>query len=102
MTIERPMFPPRDSSRRGFLTLAAGASVASVGTLAVAAMPATGPDSPACAIDPIFDLIAAHRAAHIAHLAALELRARYERRFGGSASWISEERSEEHTSELQS
>jgi hypothetical protein len=48
MTIERPMFPPRDSSRRGFLTVAAGASVASAGALAVAAMPATAPGRPSC------------------------------------------------------
>lgn len=30
MTIERPMFPPRDSSRRAFLTLAAGTGIISV------------------------------------------------------------------------
>jgi hypothetical protein len=36
MTIERPMFPPRDSSRRGFLTVAAGGAVAAVATKAVA------------------------------------------------------------------
>src|SRR5882724_11757199 len=86
-----PTNTPIDTTRRRFLTVAAGASVASVGTLAIAAMPVTGPDGPAYAIDPVFDLIDKHRKAHIAHLAALELRARYERRYGSSASWISEE-----------
>jgi hypothetical protein len=30
MTIERPMFPPRDSSRRGFLAISAGAAVVAI------------------------------------------------------------------------
>jgi hypothetical protein len=37
MTVERPMFPPQDSSRRGFLSLAAGASALAVIPKAVAA-----------------------------------------------------------------
>ncbi len=46
------------SSRRRFLMVSAAASVASVGTLAAAAMPATQ----ACAVsDPVFDLIASHK-----------------------------------------
>jgi hypothetical protein len=49
---------PVDPTRRYFLTVAAGASVVSVGTLAVAAMPATGP---ACAVDPIYAAIERHR-----------------------------------------
>lgn len=48
-----------DSNRRRFLAVAAGASV---GTMAVAAMPTTVPDSPACADDPAFALIAANAA----------------------------------------
>jgi hypothetical protein len=53
---------PVDQSRRRFLAVATGASVASVGTLAVAAaMPAAAPYSAACAVDPVFALIAAHR-----------------------------------------
>jgi hypothetical protein len=72
MTLSRPMFPPRDSSRRGFLTVAAGASVASVGTLAVAAMPAAAPVRGACAIDPAFALIDAKRAADAAHGVAID------------------------------
>jgi hypothetical protein len=44
-----------DATRRRFLAVAAGASVVSVGTLAVAAaMPGTGPGIAACAVDPIF------------------------------------------------
>jgi hypothetical protein len=63
MTIERLMFPPRDSSRRGFLAVAAAASVASVGALTVAAMPAAVPGRPACAVDPIFAAIEAFKRA---------------------------------------
>jgi hypothetical protein len=49
-----PLSTPIDTSRRRFLTVAAGTSIAYVGTLAVAAMPAGAPGSPACAADPIF------------------------------------------------
>jgi hypothetical protein len=56
--------PPVDQARRRFFAVAAGASVASVGTLAVAAMPA--------AIDPAFALIAAHRAAEVAHCEVID------------------------------
>jgi hypothetical protein len=45
MTYTRPMFPPR-ASRRGFLSVAAGASVATVGTLTAAvAVPIPSPDA---------------------------------------------------------
>jgi hypothetical protein len=56
-----PTNTPIDTNRRRFLTVAAGASVASVGTLAVAAAPATAPESAACAPDPIFAAIERHR-----------------------------------------
>jgi hypothetical protein len=59
MTIET-MFP-RDPMRRRFLSVAAGASVVSVGSLAVAAMPATAPDSGACSADPIYAAIELHK-----------------------------------------
>jgi hypothetical protein len=73
MTYSRPMFPPKDSSRRGFLAVAAGVSVASVGTLAVAAaMPSAAPYSAACAVDPIYAAIDAHRKASAAHWAAIK------------------------------
>jgi hypothetical protein len=52
-----PTNTPIDSKRRRFLALAAGASIASVGTLAAAAMPTAAPDSRACAADPAFALI---------------------------------------------
>jgi hypothetical protein len=85
-----PTNTPIDSTRRRFLTVAAGASVASVGSLAAAAMPAAAPDSAACAVDPIYAAIEAHRKAHAAHMASLELLNRFERRYGaGQGSWIS-------------
>ena len=72
MTIERPMFPPRDSSRRGFLTVAAGASIVSVGSLAAVAMPiSTTAGSPA---DPIYAAIERHKAAGIVWDAAVDVR----------------------------
>jgi hypothetical protein len=58
--------PPIDTTRRRFITVAAVASVVSIGTLAVAAMPAGAPDSAACAADPAFALIAAKRAGRCA------------------------------------
>jgi hypothetical protein len=83
MTIERPMFPPVDQARRHLLTVVAGGAVAA--TIPTAAlMAATAPD-------PMFDLIKAHRKAHAAHVASLNLQNRFERRFGiGEGNWISE------------
>jgi len=66
------MFPPVDSTRRRFLTTAAAASIASVGTLAVAAMPTASQASAACVIDPIFAIIEEHKALSIAFTAAIE------------------------------
>ena len=44
----------------------------------------------AAAIDPVFDLIETHRKTHIAHMAAIELQNRFERRYGaGHGNWIS-------------
>jgi hypothetical protein len=75
--------PPADQARRRFLAVAAGASVASVGTLAVAAMPAAAvTDSSACAIDPAFALIAAHRAAEIAHGDSIDAQDKAEDKYG--------------------
>jgi hypothetical protein len=94
MTIARPMFPPVDPTRRRFLTVAALASAVSAGTLAAAAR---APDVPKAVTvprpstpDPVFGLIEAHRKAHAAHMASLELQGRFERRYGiGHGSWIS-------------
>jgi hypothetical protein len=63
--------PPVDPTRRRFLAVAAGASVASVGTLAIAAaMPAAAPYSAACTVDPIFAAIDMYRQADAACIAA--------------------------------
>jgi hypothetical protein len=56
--------PPVDQARRRFLAVAAGASVASVGALAVAGIPTSD--------DPAFALIAAKRAADAAHCEAID------------------------------
>ena len=64
-----PLNTPTDTTRRRFLAVAAGASVASVGTLAVAAMPAAEAGIPA-ADDPIFAAIQAHCEAKAASDAA--------------------------------
>ena len=61
---------PVDQARRRFITVAAGASVASVGTLAVAAKPA------ACAVDPIYAAIERHKDLAKAFDAVWKLRAR--------------------------
>jgi hypothetical protein len=89
------MFPPRDPTRRRFLAVAAVASAVSAGTLAAAA--AMAPNVPQAVTmhghstpDPVFGLIEAHRKAHAAHVASLELQNRFERRYGsGQGSWIS-------------
>jgi hypothetical protein len=46
--------------------------------------------STAAAIDPLFELIATHRTAHIAHMASLNLQARLERNHDDRADWVSE------------
>src|SRR5450631_1675084 len=94
--IDHPMmFPPRDPTRRRFLAVAAVASAVGAGTLAAAA--AMDPSVPQAVTmprpsspDPVFGLIEAHRKAHAAHVASLELQNRFERRYGiGHGSWIS-------------
>jgi hypothetical protein len=71
--------PPVDHARRRFLAVAAGASVASVGTLAVAAaMPAAAQQRAACAVDPIFAAIEKHRVLIGPYAAAMKARARFD------------------------
>jgi hypothetical protein len=71
--------PPVDPTRRRFLAVAAGASVASAGTLAVAAaMPAAAPYSAACTVDPIYAAIEAHRKACREHHDAVEIHMNFE------------------------
>jgi hypothetical protein len=75
-----PTNTPIDTTRRRFLAVAAGASVVSVGALAVAAMPAAGPDSRACAADPAFALIAEKVAADIAHCESIDAQGEFDGR----------------------
>ena len=72
-----PLNTPIDTNRRRFLTVAA---VASVGTLAVAAMPAAAPDSAACAVDPIFAVIAEKLAADVTHEKAIDAQGEFDGR----------------------
>jgi hypothetical protein len=64
-------------------------AIATVGAAAIATTPPAivGLAEP----DPIFAVIEAHKAAHAAHIAALELQNRLERKHGiESSSWVSE------------
>jgi hypothetical protein len=78
--------PPSNTSvtRRNIIT-----GIATIGAAAVGLTVA--PDAgPAPAIDPVFELIDAHRKAHAAHVASLELQSRLEEKHGiGKVSWIS-------------
>jgi len=77
-----PTNTPVDHARRHFLTVAAACAASSI---AAPALPAVS------TIDPIFELIEAHRKGHAAHMASLELLNRFERRYGaGHGGWISE------------
>ncbi|MEH2569643.1 hypothetical protein [Bradyrhizobium sp. AZCC 2289] len=82
MTLQRPMFPPVDQTRRHVLTLAAGAVAATIAPAESATAPAP---------DPVFDLIEMHRRTHAAHMASLKLQDRLERRYGISSrvDWVS-------------
>jgi hypothetical protein len=76
--------PLVDPTRRHLLTIAAGGAVAAaIPTAVLAAAPA---------VDPVFDLIEAHRKAHAAHMAALALQSRLERKhgIGSHSSWVLE------------
>jgi hypothetical protein len=91
-----PTNTPIDTTRRRFLTVAAGSSIASVGALTVAAMPATAPDGGGCAAGPAFALIAEKLAADIAHCEAIDEqdKADVEHGFGSEAAWEANERCE--------
>lgn len=84
-----------DPTRRRFVIVAAVGSMVGAGSLAFAA---AAPNDVPLAVttprhsgqDPVFGLIEAHRKAHAAHMASLELQNRFERRYGaGHGSWIS-------------
>jgi hypothetical protein len=71
MTIERPMFPPVDPSRRGFLAQAA--AVAAGGAALGVAIPLPGSAEATERVpDPILAAIEEHRKADAAHLAAIK------------------------------
>jgi hypothetical protein len=77
--------PPTNTSRSRRAVLAGIVSAASVAV----ATPTTALTVTA-AVDPIFAAIEAHRKAHIAHMASLELQERFERRYGiGEGGWVS-------------
>lgn len=76
MTLQKPMFPPVDPTRRHFLTVAAGASVASVGSLAAASMPGLAP------VDPIYAVIEQHRKAALAYKEAMHIEFAFEENSG--------------------
>lgn len=54
---------PVDRTRRRFITIAAGASIVSVGSLAAAAMPNATPEANLAPVDPIYAAIEDHKAA---------------------------------------
>jgi hypothetical protein len=85
MTIERPMFPPVDQTRRRFLAVAAVGSMVGAGSLAfAAAAPNDVPQAVTNASpspvqrDPMFGMIEAHRKADRDHEAALDEQERLE------------------------
>jgi hypothetical protein len=71
MTIERPMFPPVDPTRRRFLSVAAGGTVAAA--IPTAVLAAADPD-------PAFALIAEKLAADVAHCEAIDIQGEIEGR----------------------
>jgi len=75
------MFPPVDPTRRRFLTVAAGASVAGSGVLLNAA--AMAPSVPQAALpDPIYAVIEQHRKAAREHIEAVRIQFAYEEHGG--------------------
>jgi hypothetical protein len=98
--------PPVDQARRRFLAVTVGASVASVATLAVAAMPVAAIGIPmtaaAPAIDPAFALIAAHRVAEIAHGDVINAQDEAEDKYGihSEEAWEAAERSGDMADEV--
>src|SRR6266849_4061937 len=87
MTLQRPMFPPVDTTRRRFLITAAVGSVVGAGSLAAAA--AAPNDVPQAVTtrrhskpDPAFALIADKRAADNAHGEAIDAQDQADDRYG--------------------
>jgi hypothetical protein len=59
-----PTNTPVDLTRRCFITIAAGASIVSVGSLVAAAAPNAAPEVSSAPVDPIYAAIEAHRTAY--------------------------------------
>ena len=59
-----PTNTPADTTRRRFITIAAGASIVSVGSLAAVAVPNAAPEANSAPVDPIYAAIEAHRTAY--------------------------------------
>lgn len=82
---DRPDETPLGDSPKPVRGLTRRSALAGLAMLPVA-VPAVG-----AAVDPVFELIEAHRKAHAAHMASLELGKRFELRYGlGRGNWISE------------
>lgn len=78
-----PTNTPIDTTRRRFITIAAGASIVSVGSLVAAAAPPNAtPEVSSAAVDPIYALIAAKQAADIAHGNAIDVQDDADTRYG--------------------
>jgi hypothetical protein len=68
---------PVDTTRRRFITIAAGASIISVGSLAAVAMPISATPVSDAPIDPIYAAIERHKAAGIVWDAAVDVRSNF-------------------------
>src|SRR5258705_3232752 len=89
MTIERPMFPPVDTTRRRFLVVSAIGSMIGAGSLGFAAAAAAANDVPQAVTvprhskpDPAFALIADKQAADVAHGEAIDVQDEADERSG--------------------
>jgi RecA-family ATPase len=78
MTLARPMFPPVDSSRRGFLAQAAAVAAGGAAVGMALPLPVSAGDSGRVP-DPILGLIEAHKAAHAVVCSAVDRHVLFER-----------------------
>jgi len=85
------MFPPRDPTRRRFLSQAAGVAVGGTVLARVATQPLPAVAAPAWQLEPVFGLIEAHREASARHGAALREQERLERIGDPEASTVADE-----------
>ena len=95
---ENSIAMPVDTTRRRFITIAAGASIVSVGRhVAAAAPPTSTPEVSSAPVDPIFALIAAKQAADVAHGNAIDVQDAADVRYGydSQQAWDADEACEE-------